>query len=70
MKKNLRPQQQQPVMRFTVVKPLVDLSEENLTEGWSSSQAWILSQAADDMDPDMMDMDDPSMAMCSFYGDE
>ena len=35
-KKNLKPQQQQPVMRFTVAKPLEELSEENLTEGWSS----------------------------------
>ena len=38
-KKNLRPQQQEPVMRFTVSKALEDLAEENLTEGWSSDRS-------------------------------
>lgn len=33
-KKNLKPQQQQPVIRHATAKALSGLSEENLTTGW------------------------------------
>ena len=37
-KKNLQPQQQKPVVRQSVAKPIAGLSEEQLTAGWSGAK--------------------------------
>ena len=41
-KKNLQPQQQRPVMRPAVAKPIAGLSEEQLTAGWSGAAEAIM----------------------------
>lgn len=40
-KKNLQPQQQKPVVRPTVAKPIAGLSEEQLTAGWTGASGEI-----------------------------
>ena len=40
-KKNLQPQQQKPVVRPTVAKPIAGLSEEQLTAGWTGASGAI-----------------------------
>ena len=38
-KKNIQPQQQKPVVRPTVPKSIAELSEEQLTAGWTGAGA-------------------------------
>ena len=40
-KKNLQPQQQKPVVRPTVAKPIEGLSKEQLTAGWTGASGAI-----------------------------
>ena len=46
-KKNLQPQQQKPVVRPTVAKPIAGLSEEQLTAGWTGASGAIAPAWAD-----------------------
>ena len=51
-KKNLKPQQQKPVVRPTVPKPAIaGLSEEQLTVGWTGANGEIAPSAISHFPP-------------------
>ena len=64
-KKNIKPQQQQPVIRYNTAKSIAGLTEENLTQGYANSH-----QAAIPLTEDIEWYDERGCGMCSFDGDD